>query len=159
MTKMGCTSMSGSPTDKKAVLTNLDGRVQIGRRIRLRLAVVAGDLVGPQEALDRLAKLQPSEPTLTEDQGTLTSIYNGHLADAMRTPTKKALVDHQKWFGKLAPTLGKPDTDPDRAGLVGGGGKLDCAGGLDCPWVILVGGLGGMAAFVTMLVLMATGGV
>jgi membrane protease YdiL (CAAX protease family) len=122
---------------------------------RVRAAVVTGDLAGGKSALERLAQIQASTPELTEDQLTLTSIYQGHVSE-LTDADRARLVAHQKWFGKLALTFGKPDSDPERAGLVAGGGKIIALIVLVCV-VGLVVLLGAPACMITMIVLLATG--
>ncbi|MBX3387864.1 MAG: CPBP family intramembrane metalloprotease [Phycisphaeraceae bacterium] len=112
---------------------------------------------------DRLARhLEEDEQARIDaakkDIETLRQIYK--TDEAHSTPPteeeKQRLIDRHEWFGNLALSFGKPDSDPERAQLLAGGGAL--IGG-----VVLIGAagliaaMGGMGCFVAMVVLISTG--
>jgi membrane protease YdiL (CAAX protease family) len=144
--------MINDPNQRGTVVRSLDDKTQKDED-RLHAAIVAGDLTGGDAALQRLGAIHTTDPALSEEQLLLTSIYEGHgLSDSERAK----LIEREGWFGKLAASFGKPDTDPEREALVGGGGRLIvltvCIG-----TVLLVGGLGSLACCITMIILLATG--
>ncbi|MCC6427877.1 MAG: CPBP family intramembrane metalloprotease [Phycisphaerales bacterium] len=69
------------------------------------------------------AQVEPLHPELAKDIDALTAIFSGN-GDQVADEQKVGLEKRHGWFGRLAETYGRPDTDPDRKALVGGGGVL-----------------------------------
>ncbi len=90
---------------------------------RFRVAVLAGDVVGPDEARERLRELEqdlsPTSP-LHEDIRTALTIYE-QGPDAVDPARIDALIDRHGWFGRLLASHGRDDTDPFRAAAVASG--------------------------------------
>ncbi|USO00214.1 MAG: CPBP family intramembrane metalloprotease [Phycisphaeraceae bacterium] len=95
---------------------------------RVRAAIVAGELVGPEEAVERLEKidglLKDNDP-LKQDADDLIRIYRGDATSAaLDDATRERLREHHGFFGEVALSYGLPDSDPARAPLISGGAKL-----------------------------------
>ncbi len=91
---------------------------------KLRVAMVSGELEGDEKAISRLDKLEAEpdlESNLAEDCKSLRALYAG---EPLTPEVQTRLEKNHGWIGKLAATHGKPDTDPSRAPLIDGGGKL-----------------------------------
>ena len=125
-----------------------------------RAAVAAGEIVGIEEASSRLDKIKVSElrghdqkpdataeANLAEDIETYRAILRG---DAVTEDASKGLSARHGYFARLAQSLGGPDSDPERAKLIGGGGRL-MAVLLVFGLVIIVAIVGGMTALGIML--------
>jgi hypothetical protein len=94
---------------------------------RLRVAMFAGEVKSADDAIKRLDALQPNLPAgspLIEDCTILRALYAGETVNA---EGQMKLETNHGWLGRLAVTHGKPDTDPERALLVGGGAALMAA--------------------------------
>jgi membrane protease YdiL (CAAX protease family) len=152
-----------------AMLTNADSAAHTPEN-RVRAAIVAGELGGAGEAESRLMELKddlestspliweklPDEDrrVLTEDTKALLEFYGA--GTALTPAAEDELVKRHGYFGKLATTFGKPDTDSDRAELLDGGGKLIALlGGFGLLVVAVI--LGGLATSVVMTVLLFAG--
>lgn len=143
---------------------------------KLRIAVAAAELVGPDQAKERLEALDASlasgtyrgtvpapGPELSADElaalntdiDSLQRVYSGD-AGTLSEDERTGLKTRFGWWGELALTYGLPDTDPTRAGLLGGGPRLIttlfAAGGVFLIWT-----LGAIAAFIAMLVMISSG--
>jgi membrane protease YdiL (CAAX protease family) len=83
---------------------------------KLRVAVVIGEVEGGKAALERLDSAAPQlkTPEGKADLATLRTIYTSG-ADAVPPAARDELIGHQGWFGKLALSFGRPDSDPLRA--------------------------------------------
>jgi membrane protease YdiL (CAAX protease family) len=83
---------------------------------KLRAAPVLGELGGKAAALAELDEIPPdseSYPSLAPDIRRLRVIYT-RGPDALNDADRQALVDRHGWFGKLAVSFDRPDTDPAR---------------------------------------------
>lgn len=92
---------------------------------------------------------------ITPDIAPLKLIYSGRAAE-LTAEQRTALVDRHNWWGRLALSRGLPDTDPERQSLLSGGGRILAAG----VFFLIAAGfaiVGGLAACVTMIVMLATG--
>lgn len=127
---------------------------------RFRAAVAAGEIVGIEEASSRLDQIKvgelrghdespdaAAEANLAEDIETLRAILRG---EAVTEDASKGLAARHGYFARLATSLGKPDSDPERARLIGGVGRfitLILMVGL----VAVVAVVGGITAFGVMV--------
>lgn len=94
----------------------------VTRTERLRLAIVAAELVGKEEALKRIAELQKElEPgsELASDATWLKILYEKGR-DAVTSEAQAALVERHEWFGNLALGFQKPLVDQYRRAAVSG---------------------------------------
>lgn len=94
----------------------------VSRVERLRLATVAGELIGKDDALVRLTELQKElDPAadLAADVAWMKRLYESgpeKLADEVQA----SLRDRHGWFGDLALAFGRPMQDPIRRRAVAG---------------------------------------
>lgn len=163
-------SASSGPGGANPLVANADASAHRPES-RLRAAIVAGEIGGANEAEPRLIALKeeledtsserswsdlPEEDrrVLTEDTKALLEFYG---AGTPLTPSAQAdLITRHGYFGKLALVYGTPDTDPVRAELLSGGGKLiTLLGGFGALVLLVI--LGGLAAFIIMSVLLFSG--
>lgn len=138
---------------------------------RLRAAVVVAEVAGASEAETRLVTLRDAleDPgdlrlwkemppddrrVLAEDARALIEHYKGDTS--LSSSAIDELVKRHGYFGKVAGVWGRPDSDAERSALLGGGGALMAVLFAFGAVVVLVI-LGGLAAFVTMLVLVLSG--
>ncbi|MBX3318143.1 MAG: CPBP family intramembrane metalloprotease [Phycisphaeraceae bacterium] len=115
---------------------------------RVRAAIAAAELVGPEEAMSRLdavrgeieidrvsgaPALEPeAADELVGDIDLLRAIYGGAggpipgpvSADSLTQDERERLVNRHGRLGRIALTFGRPESDPERARLVGGGELL-----------------------------------
>jgi membrane protease YdiL (CAAX protease family) len=86
---------------------------------KLRLAIVAGEVEGGRSALDKLDAVagQLKSPEAKSDLATLRTIYKSG-PPAVSQDARDELVRHEGWFGELALSFGRPDSDPLRARLM-----------------------------------------
>jgi membrane protease YdiL (CAAX protease family) len=95
---------------------------------KVRAVTVAGDILGGQQAIDRLnaldKKLAP-DSALRTDVETLRTIYDDPRGPgAVSAEQASALKARHGYFGELALTFGQKNDDPQREKLVGGGAGL-----------------------------------
>lgn len=120
----------------------------------LVVAAEIGGLEGTDERIDRALKDKRIEyPGSQEDVDALRAITAGHTP----SPEQQAsLRERHGYFGRLALTLGKPDTDPARAPYTRGGaaimGFFVAVGGL-----LLAVGAASLVCFVIMIVRLSAG--
>jgi membrane protease YdiL (CAAX protease family) len=146
-----------------------------GSAEQVRRAIVTAEIMGdsgPAEAektfselekefadrADREARgLEPEEKQeieeISADIAALRAIYSGGTLD---DATTTRLVDRHGWFAKVAMTHGKPNSDPVRADLLGGGLVLFSLM-MGFLFLMLGGILAGFGCFVVAIVLFATG--
>jgi membrane protease YdiL (CAAX protease family) len=139
---------------------------------RVRAAIVAAEIKGPEEAIERMTQLEsqlgapvapgwvveldaPVRDALASDVRTIREIYKGNK-DAIDNARRDELIRRHGWFARVALSHGLADTDEPRAGLVGGGAPLLL---LLAGFGLLVVGvvLGGLASFVIALVMLFNG--
>jgi membrane protease YdiL (CAAX protease family) len=130
----------------------------------LRAAIVAAEVVGEDEALERISGVNfyltevrdELDPTyyeaVYEDANLVADIYVGI---ALTDDQKQQLITRHGWHGKLALSYGKDNDDPERAELIGGGGRLMVFLVL-FGLVIVVALLGGFGLLITGIILLAT---
>lgn len=108
----------------------------------LRAAVVVAEIQGPEDALKKLDTLE-----LPDDLKADAELFRIAFDDpsALDTDQRTTLEERHGWFGKLALSRGKDNSDPARAELVGGGAVLMTLLLLACCMVV-VWVIGGMIA-------------
>jgi membrane protease YdiL (CAAX protease family) len=79
---------------------------------RVRAAVVAGEIAGPDAALSRLDRSFKS-PAARDDAEVLRTLYRDPGAP-LTSGQRAALVSHHEWFGELALAYGRAPDDPLR---------------------------------------------
>lgn len=90
---------------------------------QLRAAIAAGELLGAEAALERLARLEQrlsDDAPLRADVRALERLYRTGL-DALDQADRERLIAHHGWFGRLALAYEAPQDSPTRRALVGGG--------------------------------------
>ena len=148
--KLGRAMGSADPEAGAMMLKEIEASADVApdnRVAQVRVAIAEAELVSADAAVQRLdltdaelemdtdpgnlANLPPEErePAETaaratrEDIRILKGIYAGH-ADALTQAERDHLVSRHGKLGEIALTFGRPDSDPDRARLVGGGEVL-----------------------------------
>jgi len=118
-------------------------QMAVSRVDRLRVAIVMGEVVGAEAALERLNLLK-SEVTegggLANEVYWLRQLYTAAQAEVpanIPRDVEDALIDRHGWFGRLAVTFGKPPSNIERWGVVGGADDLDAFFGLLGLWHLL----------------------
>ncbi len=94
----------------------------VSRTERVQLAIVAGELLGPEAALERLTALQAEVSpggALAGDITWLRKLYTDgpHAVDP---GARDSLIERHGWFGQLALSLDAPVSDPLRWSAVSG---------------------------------------
>jgi len=83
---------------------------------RLRAAIVAGEIAGPEAALSQLDETFDS-PATRDDAEALRALYRGD--DGPLEPARReGLVRRHEWFGELAVAYGKPAGDSQRREVI-----------------------------------------
>ena len=123
---------------------------------QLLLVSVVGELEGAkaaEAALDRCAKLL-SDPPDRADLWALRTIYTqGPIR--LSPQQQSALIEHERWFGRLALSFGQPDNDPIRARVLRESTRAAVAGyGFEA--LVALGVLAGLALLITAIILRAT---
>jgi membrane protease YdiL (CAAX protease family) len=125
-------------------------KLAVSRTDRFRAAIVAGELLGPQETHDRLEALRPEvDPggDLSKDIGWLSNWYaaaaKGKL-NPLPQDVQEAMISRHGWFAKLAISHQQAAGDPMRWDVVSGASNLIKFEGLDELW----GGLTFLAGLV-----------
>jgi membrane protease YdiL (CAAX protease family) len=97
-----------------ALLENVD-RAAVNPIDEFRAIPVAGELLGKQAALERLAAFERKHKVvrLREDVDALWALYTDG-PDRLSTERARHLVERHGWFGKLALAYGLPRDDPRR---------------------------------------------
>ncbi len=94
----------------------------VTRAERLRLAIVAGEVVGKEDALARIVALQreldPGSPLASDAEWFRVMYEKG--ADKLSQEVQASLMDRHGWFADLALAYGRPITDSFRRSAVGG---------------------------------------
>lgn len=115
-----------SEADHADTLRDLDQAAQTPAD-RVRVAIVAGELLSKDEAVRRLkAVADQVEPgsALALDVYWFEHIYNAKAGEDFPSDARAALIDRHGWFAQLALAHGLPDSDPLRSPVVGGGMRL-----------------------------------
>lgn len=114
------TSAAPSPFESPEALKSLDDASPTIIE-RIRVVPIAGELIGPEAALARLDAIDAelaADPSIDEgfrrDTATLRALYTDRGASLEQLDRTELLQRHH-WFGRLALSFGKPDTDPFRA--------------------------------------------
>ena len=125
---------------------------------RLRVAIVAGELVGKEAALERINRLgeydvpNNGERSLHELLTTLYESGSSKVDDVDR----KRVIERYGWFGQLALAHGLPAGDPNRAAVLAEAKRTMMA--LMAVGLVLLGALlAGLALLVVAIVLLASG--
>ena len=84
---------------------------------RLEAAIVAGEIAGPEAALERL-KRPAASAELAEDAEVLRTLYNAGNVNDLSPEHRRGLIDRHEWFGKLAATYGVGDDNPERRAVL-----------------------------------------
>jgi membrane protease YdiL (CAAX protease family) len=123
---------------------------------RLRVALVAGELLGADAALDRLLKLkEEAEPggELEGDLAWFVPWYKGIVDGKPQTLTpdaQQALRGRHGWFAEIALTLGNHPSDAVRWHAVSGGKRIIAfITSIELLGVVL--GLGGIGVAITLI--------
>jgi membrane protease YdiL (CAAX protease family) len=147
--------MGMSERDAKEGLQALD-RLAVEPPERVRLAIVARELLGVDEALTRLEEIKPPPGgVLEQDIQTLRAAYSaeGRVTDPA---AEQGLIERHGWFGRLAGLHDVPRTDPRHQALFSFFGPLMAALGL-LVLVLSIAVIGGLVASISMLVAITTG--
>lgn len=95
--------------------------------VEQRLAIIpaVAEILGKDAALERLTAIEaaPASKDYQTDIDQLRTLYEAG-PDALDPTVRTRLTKRLGWAGELALTSGKPDTDPARAALLGGGTQL-----------------------------------
>lgn len=85
---------------------------------KLRVVPVIGELLGAPAAVERLdaLKTQLAQPE-ADDARMLRVIYSPH-AEAITSADRERLIQRHGWFGKLAVSHGRADSDPVRQSVL-----------------------------------------
>jgi membrane protease YdiL (CAAX protease family) len=137
---------SPNPSLQKSALSNLQSDKP---EDKLRAAMAAGELVGPDEALARLNEIEPKlapDSPLVGDVAVLRDIYNKRVPDPA---AMDGLKDRHGYFARLASVFNAPKADPERERVTGGGMALVV--------FIFAIGLVGFSALVTGFILLVFG--
>lgn len=97
------------------------------RTDRVRVAIVAGELLGRTVAFDRLTALAAEveqHGDLASDIRSLLQIYRKKSGPELSDEEARSLAARHGWFGSLAVSFGKPGSDTQRRQVVGGGGEI-----------------------------------
>jgi membrane protease YdiL (CAAX protease family) len=128
--------------------------IAVTRVERLRAAIVAGELLGPGAALERLNKLKAEAAAggdLARELDWVFKIYK-EGPDKVPAEARESLVDRHGWFGRLALVFGKGEWDSGRRAVVGGIGGLVAI----ALWLLVLG-LGGFIAGLIILIVWLRG--
>jgi membrane protease YdiL (CAAX protease family) len=107
---LGSGPMGGLLGVDSEMMKQLDGHAETPQD-QLRVAVMAGELAGREEALRRLNALAAQEPQLAEDVRTAVASYGGQPVDEQRWEAFRAKYD---WFADLLASAGKAAGDAER---------------------------------------------
>jgi membrane protease YdiL (CAAX protease family) len=144
-----------SDQDRAKLLKNVDSAAQTPED-KLRAAIVAGEVAGAGEALQRIDEVDAeSEEHDDPDIESLQTIYNSGPKDL--DPTQRdSLVRRFGWYGKLALVFELGKSDPERKALIEPMRNRVIAVIILALVVLVVGGLGGLVMLVLAIVLALT---
>jgi membrane protease YdiL (CAAX protease family) len=151
---------SGGPAAVMPLVEVVDGAARAGGAAEhIRAAIVAGQVLGAEQALTRLekagAELKEDSP-LRADVAALTGLYTQPSAPLTEEDARR-LVEHHGYFGKVAGIFGKGPDDAGWQEVAGGGGALVAVlvvVGLVSGGAVVVG----FGLLVTAVALILTGG-
>lgn len=139
---------------------------------RVRLAIVAGEVSGAEEALNRLDKALEAagDEEAAEDEGAAAAPPPAWLADdaqamgtiysdgpqALSEDQRRGLIERHGWFGELALSYGVPESDPLRERVLAKAWNL-LAAVLAGVAVAAVAALAGLALLIVAIVQVAHG--
>jgi membrane protease YdiL (CAAX protease family) len=126
---------------------------------RLRVAMVAGELAGPEAALKRLADLEQRSDVpegFGADVATVRRVLEAERPAELPEDLREGLVARHGWFAKLALSRGLDDAAAERAPLVEGGLRVGIIVAL-LVLILLTVVLAGVGSLVTFVILLATG--
>jgi membrane protease YdiL (CAAX protease family) len=120
---------------------------------RFRVAIMVGELVGPEQALERMKTLANESPDLRQDVETATELYGGQ---AVAPGTWAAFQKKYGWFADLLASARKPPDDAGRIAALSPGYRILVA---LAALVVCVGPLilAGMILLIIGIVQMARG--
>lgn len=161
-------SETGAPLGRHAEIEGLQAAVAeldamaLSRVDRLRVAMVVGELQGPEAALERVQQIKREAMdggALSIEAHTLERYYAAAAMgqDAPIEPdAAAALIARHGWFGRLATTFDDPPGSADREYTLGGYGALEVFFGAQTlvGFLAFVAGLG---AFTLLVYRMRTG--
>lgn len=87
---------------------------------RFRVAIIEGEVIGPEAAIERLNDLIPDlapESPLHDDIDAALTVYRSG-PDALDPTAAADLEARHAWFGRLLLSYGKPNTDPFRSRML-----------------------------------------
>jgi len=126
---------------------------------RLRVAMVAGELAGPEAALKRMADLE-RESDLPErvaaDIAAVRRVLEAERPAELPADLREGLIARHGWFAKLALSRGLDDAAAERAPLVEGGLRVGTIVAL-LVLILLTVVLAGVGSLATLVILLATG--
>ncbi|CAN5457684.1 hypothetical protein BH09PLA1_BH09PLA1_30330 [soil metagenome] len=122
---------------------------------KLRLAIVAGELAGAEEAMKRVGELRSSAATRPQidDLQTLEKIYAGQR-DLVTPDERTTLVEHHDWFGRLALVYGLPDDNTERAAVIAPAKRAMLVSALAVGGILMLV-LAGLILLIVAIVLLA----
>lgn len=127
-----------------------------------RSAIVANELLDAEAAIARLDKAESMNLALTTPSMGLTQDIEA-TRRLMKDPKaeltdieREGLQQRHGWFADLLLTRGLPDTDPARQAVIGGGPQI-IVGIVITIGVLFIAVVGGLAAFIVMIVRINTG--
>lgn len=132
---------------------------------RVRVAIVAGEMLGAEQARGSLAEAEETienfgeslnesyRTGLAEDIAALRRLYAG---ESLSPEERQRLIDHHGWHGRLALSFGQDNDDPERKELLSGGLTL-VLGLAAFGFVVVLAVLGGLASFIVLMVKLGSG--
>ena len=126
---------------------------------RLRVALVAGELGGREEALKRLALLEQDKDIperVIADVASARRVLEAERPAELPEDLREGLVARHGWFAKLALSRGLDDSAAARAPLVEGGLRVIAIVAL-LVLVLLTVVLAGLGSLIAVVALLATG--
>ncbi len=125
----------------------------VTRTERVRLAIVAGEVLGKGEALRRLGEVGKeleAGSALAADVAWLTKLYEKGT-EALPGEAQESLLDRHEWFGQLALAFARPSDDRYRLEALSGGEAIARLG----MKVIVAGVLAIIAGIVALIFFVA----
>jgi membrane protease YdiL (CAAX protease family) len=120
-TAKSSTTAATAPSDPAVQIAQIMGKQAKGPLDEFHSAITSGELLGREAALKQLDAIKPEPDSNAkpdrEDLATVKMIYSagGEKIDA---EARSRLIDRHGFFGKLAVSFGRSDSDPTRAGVL-----------------------------------------